>query len=157
MRLYFFRHAIAQESDANTPDDQRTLTSEGVIRTRRAARVLKQLNIVPNALYSSPLIRAHQTADLLAETLEIAVQVRSEVGPGFDAAAAASLISDLGEDAEVMFVGHEPDFSAAILALTGGRVDMKKGCLVAVEAISRQPLQGVLSLMIPPKLFNRLG
>ncbi|MBK8025238.1 MAG: histidine phosphatase family protein [Chloroflexi bacterium] len=155
MRLHFFRHAIAEEARDGKSDHQRELTSEGIERTRTAARVLKQLRFEPDHLFSSPLVRARQTADILAEGLGVAVQVRPEVGPGFNVDAITRLTHNLG-DADVLFVGHEPDFSNTIYAITGGRVLMKKGCLVSVEVDPGPSLRGSLSTIIPPKVFSRL-
>lgn len=155
MRLYFFRHGIAHPRDADTPDFKRPLTPEGIRRTREAAKVLKSLKVDPDRLYTSPLIRARQTADIIGHTLGTAVQVRREVGPGFDLQAVEALTSDLGHDDEVLFVGHEPDFSATIQSLTGGRVVMKKGGFVRVDVVAYHPLVGELVWLITPKLFKK--
>jgi len=157
MRLYFFRHAIAQDPDGITPDHERALTNEGILRTRRSARLIKMLGVVPDHLYSSPLLRARQTAEILAITLGVAVQVREEVAPGFNRAAVERLTHDLGRDAEVMFIGHEPDFSTTICELTGARVEVKKGSLFRVDLSCYQPLEGDLTLALSPKVFQRLG
>ncbi len=156
MRLYFFRHAIAQPADDHTPDHKRALTPEGVARTRHAARRLKLLELDPDRLYTSPLIRARQTADILGQALGIAVQVRREVGPGFNLTAVEALIRDLGDDDEVLFVGHEPDFSQTIAALVGGQIVMKKGALARIDTVAYQPLIGQLVWLIPPKAFEQM-
>ncbi len=157
MRLYFFRHAIAQDPDGIILDHDRALTNEGILRTRRSARLIKMLGVVPDHLYSSPLLRARQTAEILAITLGVAVQVREEVAPGFNRAAVERLTHDLGDDAEVMFIGHEPDFSTTICELTGARVEVKKGSLFRVDLACYQPLEGNLTLALSPKVFQRLG
>jgi phosphohistidine phosphatase len=159
MRVYFFRHGLAQAHDDPTlPDHLRQLTDEGIIRTRRAARVLKMLDLNPERLYSSPLIRARQTADILGQTLGVAVQVREELSPGFNVAALDSLTHDLGPDDEVLLVGHEPDFSDMVSELTGGcQVEMKKGGLARVDIELYHPLRGALVWLIAPKVFDQLG
>jgi phosphohistidine phosphatase len=157
MRLYFFRHAIAKNANENTPDAERELTAEGVENTRRAARALKALDIEPDFLYSSPLVRAYQTAEIIGQALDTEVLVRKEVGPGFGVLAVEALTRDLGDDAQVMFVGHEPDFSTTITSLVGGHVVMKKGGLARVDVIMRQPLLGELVWLIAPKAFEALS
>jgi phosphohistidine phosphatase len=159
MRFYFFRHAIAQPGDDPAlPDHLRALTDEGIVRTRRAARVLRMLDLKPERLYSSPLVRARQTADILGQTLGVAVLVREELSPGFDMAALEALTHDLGQDAEVMLVGHEPDFSQIVSELTGGsQVEMKKGGLARVDVTQYHPLRGSLVWLIAPKIFDQLG
>jgi phosphohistidine phosphatase len=159
MRLYFFRHGLAQPSDDPTiPDHLRALTDEGIIRTRRASRVLKMLDLKPERLYSSPLVRARQTADILGQTLGAAVLVRDELSPGFAIAALEALTHDLGSDDDVLLVGHEPDFSEMVAELTGGaQVEMKKGGLARVDVELYHPMRGTLIWLIAPKIFDQLG
>lgn len=159
MRLYFFRHGIAQPHDEpGIMDHQRQLTEDGSNRTRRAARLLKLLDIKPDRLYSSPLIRARQTADILGQVLGIAVQVRAELAPGFSAAHVGALTRDIGAEGEVLFVGHEPDFSATICDLIGGgQITLKKGSLARVDVASYHPLSGSLTWLLNPKVFEELG
>jgi phosphohistidine phosphatase len=154
MHLYFFRHAIAKDADETTPDEKRELTARGVENTKQAAGILKALDIQLDRLYSSPLTRAYQTAALIGEALDIDVLVRKEVGPGFGILAVETLVSELGEDGEAMFVGHEPDMSTTISSLVGGRVVMKKGGLARVDIVMRQPLLGELVWLIAPKVFE---
>lgn len=155
MRLYFFRHAEAESENLLMPDQDRALTARGIARTHRTADVLKALGIAPAQLYTSPLTRACQTADILGEKLGAAVKERAEVGPGFNSEAAASLIQDLGENDEVMFVGHEPDFGLTVSALIGGgSITMKKGGVARIDVDSSEPLHGSLVWLIAPKLFD---
>ncbi|MDZ4765969.1 MAG: histidine phosphatase family protein [Chloroflexota bacterium] len=158
MRVYFFRHGLAEPHDeAGILDHQRKLTEVGIARVTRAARAMRVLGLKPARLYSSPLIRARQTADILAQTLGIAVQVRSEVGPGFDGTAVGALVRDLGQDDEAIFVGHEPDFSQAIKELTGACIELKKGGMARVDIDTYHPLRGKLIWLIAPKLFDEIG
>lgn len=155
MRLYFFRHAEAEPGSDPLPDEARKLTSRGIERTHQAARVMKTLKIAPLRLFSSPLVRARQTADILGQALGIPVQVRTELGPGFNAQAVNALVRDLGRGAEVMFVGHEPDFSATVSELIGGGwITMKKGGLARVDVDHDQPVRGTLVWLIAPKVFD---
>lgn len=63
--LYLIRHGIAAERGTYQNDDQRPLTKEGDRKTRKVARRLKDLNLQFDIIFSSPLVRAHQTADIL--------------------------------------------------------------------------------------------
>ena len=69
---------------------QRKLTDRGVANTQQAARVIKALGIKPNRFYTSPLLRAQQTADIVAKALGITPEVRKELGPGFSIHAVAA-------------------------------------------------------------------
>jgi phosphohistidine phosphatase len=154
MRLYFFRHAIAHDADEQTPDAERELTKVGIANTERAAQVLQALGVAPDILYSSPLVRARQTADILAPALGVLVDERKEVAPGFGITSLETLLHGLDHGNEVMFVGHEPDLSRTITSLAGGRVVMKKGGLARVDMISYQPLLGELVWLLAPKVFE---
>lgn len=158
MRLYFFRHGLAQPHDEpGLLDHQRKLTEAGAQRVWRAARALKLLGVRPSRLYTSPLIRARQTADILGQALGVAVQVRSEVGPGFSAATAAALVRDLGMDDEVIYVGHEPDFSQTVCDLTGALIELKKGGMARIDVEAYHPLRGRLIWLVAPKVFDEIG
>ncbi|MBZ0288948.1 MAG: hypothetical protein K8I30_15125, partial [Anaerolineae bacterium] len=61
-------------------------------------------------------------------------------------------------DDEIMFVGHEPDFSTAVSKLIGGgEIVMKKGGMARVDLFSTTPLRGALVWVIPPKVFDDLA
>ncbi|MBK9746851.1 MAG: phosphohistidine phosphatase SixA [Chloroflexi bacterium] len=158
MQLYFFRHALAEIASVGQTDADRKLTQEGIDRTRQSARLLKLLDLTPIKLYTSPLVRAKQTADILGHTLESPIEVRRELAPGFNLAALTALVSDLALDDSLIVVGHEPDFSRTISALTGGsQIVMKKGGLARVDITSMHPLSGELVWLIAPKVFQKLG
>lgn len=157
MRLYFFRHASAEDARAGASDASRELTSEGIANTRQAAGVLKTLGVKPDCLYTSPLTRARQTADILSQALDVEVLERQEVAPGFSIHAVETLTSGLDPNAQILFVGHEPDFSTTVSALVGGRVVMKKGGLARVDIVAQPPLVGELVWLIAPKVFNAIS
>lgn len=156
MRIYFFRHALAEDNaSGRMPDADRQLTAKGVARTELAARFLDALGVRPGVLYSSPLVRARETAGILGEHLRLAVKVTPELAPGFNADALERLVQGLGEADEVMLVGHEPDFSGTITALTGlGRVVVKKGGLARVDIAAASPLRGSLVWLLTPKIMD---
>lgn len=158
MQVYFLRHAHAEESDGSMADADRQLTEKGVRHTRRMTRLLKLLEIEPERLFSSPLIRAQQTAQIVGAGLGIAVETRHELSPGFNRAALEGMLREFGADGSVMIVGHEPDFSRVISDLVGGgRVIMKKGGLARVDVVAYNPLRGDLIMVLTPKVFERLG
>src|SRR5262249_26974350 len=147
--------------DAQGPDFDdfaRRLTDKGVERTQAAALALVKLDVKPARLYSSPRVRARQTADILAKAFGVTVAVRDEVGFGFSVEHVEPLIADAGADDEVMFVGHEPDLSTTVSKLAGGgEIVMKKGGVARVDLFSHAPLRGALVWVIPPKVFDELA
>jgi phosphohistidine phosphatase len=159
VKLYFFRHGQAEDVQMPDFDDfARRLTSKGVERTEMAGKALNRLGVRPARLYSSPRLRARQTADILGKAFEITVTVREELNFGFSPQQVEMLLDGLKNGDEVMFVGHEPDLSATVSQLAGGgEVVMKKGGLARVDVSGEMPLQGVLVWVLPPKLLDMLG
>ncbi len=134
--IWLLRHAEAHDG---TPDEQRELTPKGEEQARAAGAALKGLGIELTACLTSPKVRAAQTARLACEPfgLEVVEDARLEGGP-VDVRAVA------GEHgAEVLLVGHDPDFSMALHRLTGAQVRMKKGGLAGVD-------RGELKVLLRP-------
>jgi len=159
MQLYFFRHGHAEDAQAPEFDDfARNLTDKGVERTQAAGRALVRLGIKPARLYSSPRVRARQTADILAAALGVEVLVREEVNFGFNMRMVGPLVSDINNEDAVMFVGHEPDLSITVSALAGGgEVEMKKGGMARVDLIARSPMRGILISLFSPRTLEVIG
>ncbi|MGB7630847.1 MAG: phosphohistidine phosphatase SixA [Candidatus Deferrimicrobium sp.] len=137
MKLYLVRHTEAIERSGTTPDASRYLTTKGRLAFRKIARRIRKTGIAPAVIFTSPLLRAVQTAEILAERLkhEGQVVVAKELSPGFDLRALRALLSRAGNPMEAALVGHEPDLgdlAAALLALPGG-FPLRKGAVVAVE------------------------
>jgi phosphohistidine phosphatase len=85
------------------------------------------------ACYTSPKVRARDTARLACKALNIEPEETESLANGFDRDAALELLTAHDDDARVLAVGHEPSFSQVVFDLTGGRVDFKKGGVAAVR------------------------
>ncbi len=153
MKLYFLRHGIADWPDWQEADDKRPLTADGIARMRAEAKALKKLGLELDVILSSPLPRAKQTAELVADKLGYEVKVSKALAPGFDISKLAALLKENAKAESVMIVGHEPDFSTAVAALTGGKVVLKKGGLVRVDLASPETLEGQLVWLLAPKIL----
>jgi phosphohistidine phosphatase len=112
MRLVLVRHAEAAPGD---PDELRTLTPEGHERARRLGERLRAEGITPDAVLTSPLLRARETAAELGFGEPEPVE---ELGPGATADDVRTAIAGRGEI--VVVVGHQPDCSRITAALRGG-------------------------------------
>ncbi len=154
MKLYFVRHAEASY-DAPT-DHDRPLTARGEERMKRAADVLRRLDLGVSRLYSSPRLRAHSTAKIVARALGLAVEVREELNFSFNVADVARLTAVLQPHQNVMFVGHNPSLSDIVRAMTGAMVDMKKGGLARIDIPEPGAHHGELVWLIAPKVFDAL-
>jgi phosphohistidine phosphatase len=159
MRLYFIRHGHAEDAQGPEFDDfARRLTPKGSETTRALARLLQGAGVTPAKLYSSPRVRARQTADILAKELRAIVSVREEVNFGFNSPAVSALIKDVADDSDVLFIGHEPDLSLVTSDLIGGgEIVMKKSGLARIDLISQAPLKGALLWLLAPRLLDGMG
>jgi phosphohistidine phosphatase len=139
MKLYVMRHGPAEDEAQTGRDADRALTASGRDRVRSIARTLFEADEMPAHILSSPLVRALQTAEIVAAATKLAdrggtVQVRRELAPGGDAAVLVRWLMDQ-KLKRPMFVGHEPDLSALITRLIGEPVPipMEKGMVVGLQ------------------------
>jgi phosphohistidine phosphatase len=138
VKLILVRHAAAIDREAGVPDDRRYLTIEGRAYFRKTARTMRDEGLAPDLIVTSPLLRAVQTADILAERLKYAGELiaADALEPGFDLPALERLLARLGADGEVCLVGHEPDLShlaATLLSLPHG-FRFRKGSALRLDA-----------------------
>lgn len=156
MELYFLRHGLAGQRGEWTGDDsQRPLTEEGQVRMAREAETIAALNLKFDWIVSSPLVRAHQTAEIVARRLSATDRliIDDRLAPGCGPRQLAAILSDHADATSLMLVGHEPDFSEMIGHLTGGRVECKKGSLACVRLTNPVALKGDLTLLLPPRVL----
>jgi phosphohistidine phosphatase SixA len=126
MRLFLVRHA---EAAAGEPDDLRPLTPAG----RGAAREVgvRLAGEQPDAVLSSPLLRARETAAAIAAAAGLEVEADERLAPGATADDVRSAAA--GRGATVVAVGHQPDCSEIVLALTGREVRFAPAAFQEVE------------------------
>ena len=152
-QLWLLRHGEAVPHDSK-PDDERELTARGERQAAAAGAALARLGIEFAAVYTSPLIRAADTARLACEALSIDPEEEKLLANGFDRADALELLRRHDSDARVLVVGHEPSFSQVVHDLTGGRTDFKKGAVVAVRVDGGG---GELIVMLRPRELESLA
>ena len=153
MKLYLLRHGKADWPNWDKPDDERPLTKDGKREMRRIAQFLAELNVTPAVILASPLPRAWQTAEIFAEVAGIELREEPTLRPGFSAAKVRALIKRR-KGADLMLVGHEPDFSGLVRALTGGIVKLGKGGIARID-VDEDGAAGRLIWLIPPKIARR--
>lgn len=130
--LWLLRHGEAEPHDAR-PDAERRLTPRGERQSRDAGAALAKLGVELAAAYTSPRVRAHDTARLACESLGVEPEVVAGLTGGWDAAGARDLLAGHDDGDAILVVGHEPDFSQLVHDVTGGRIDLKKGGVAAVR------------------------
>jgi phosphohistidine phosphatase len=153
-RVYFLRHGKAcSRADWDAADDLRPLTEEGERVIRAEALALKRHGLGVSVIVTSPLARARRTAEIVAEELDLSDRVLEDarLAHGLDLRRLAKIVARQAEDAGVMVVGHEPEFSATIAAaIGGGRVEMKKGAVARVDFAGPDLRYGVLAWLVTP-------
>jgi phosphohistidine phosphatase len=141
MRLVVIRHAIAEETRAGQADAERALTKAGRRKMCEAAAGLRLLLGEIDALGSSPLLRAMQTADILRKTYDgLTIATVDALKPGKPLKAVLQWVQGLPADSTVALVGHEPQLGLLVSWLLSGEqrrsfVQFRKGgaCLLSFE------------------------
>jgi phosphohistidine phosphatase len=161
MQLLIIRHAIAvPRGTPGIPDEDRPLTPEGEQKFREAAEGLAKLVDRPDALLTSPWLRARQTA-------AIAAAAWGRLEPEETAALAsgsfeeqAAVLDRYPRDATVAVVGHEPWVSELLARLLGtrhdARLEFKKGGAALVDVPGRLAGGGSLVFYLPPRVLRKL-
>lgn len=114
MRLYIVRHA---EAGPGEPDELRRLTVDGRRVARELGRQLAGEGVRADAILSSPLLRARETAAELAKELGAAAEPDDRLAPGATADDVREAVSGRGET--VLIVGHQPDCGRIAAELSG--------------------------------------
>jgi phosphohistidine phosphatase len=142
MNLYLIRHGIAvpQDSPGIHSDQERPLSPKGIKRMRKAAKGLLTLDIAFDRVFTSPLLRARQTAQIVAEILEIKEQPEElpDLAPGGSVEGLLSSLSAHREKKRLILVGHQPllgEIASLLLAKDKGiEISLKKGGLCRIES-----------------------
>ena len=153
-QLWLLRHGDA-EPHGTRPDTERRLTERGIAQSRAAGAALAALGVSPAIVYTSPRVRARETAAHACLALGVEPVEHAALSGGFDAREALVLAaSDEEGDGRVLVVGHEPDFSQVVHDLTGARIDMKKGGIAGVRL---DGTRGELIVLLRPRELLAIG
>jgi phosphohistidine phosphatase len=151
-QLWLLRHGEAEPHDAR-PDADRRLTDRGREQSRIAGCALAALKVHVHLAFTSPKVRARDTAVLAGEALGVEPIEHASLFAGFDVSDALELLAAAGPDQRVLVVGHEPDFTHVIYDLTGARLDFKKGGIAAVRL---DGTRGELIVLLRPRELQRI-
>ena len=152
-QLWLLRHGEAVPHESK-PDADRELTPRGERQSIAAGKGLAKLGLEFDACYTSPKVRARDTARLACRALNIEAQEEDVLGDGFDREEALELLYRHGADARVLVVGHDPSFSQVVHDLTGARVDFKKG---GVAVVRTERTGGELLALLRPRELESLA
>lgn len=158
MQVFIIRHGIAElRENWNQPDFERPLTDKGRRKTEAVAEGLRRLEVTPTHLYTSPLTRARQTAEIIQKKLKIHKLLQTDLmRDDADPAAILPFLNEHEDDAAVALVGHEPHVSELLgFLVTGEKISLTtfKKAGVAMLAGDRPAQAGGFQLrwLVEPK------
>jgi phosphohistidine phosphatase len=163
--IYLVRHGIAGPASTTVSDANRSLTQDGTRKMTRVAAGLKRLGVVPDAVLSSPLRRAEETAAVLARVLapQIEVEIYPPLAPGHEPAHLLNGLTTHRRALSLMLVGHQPDLGElGSYLITGSSnlavLPLKKGGVAAVRVAAVPPRAGgILEWFLTPKQLRAIG
>jgi phosphohistidine phosphatase len=160
--LYLIRHGVAEARGEAWPDDaKRPLTEQGMAKVRKGARGLVRLGVSLDVILTSPLVRARQTADIVAGAFDARPHiVNSEaLAPEGSFQAVLADLEKQSRRTSIALVGHEPGIGELAARLAGSRhpFEFKKGgmCRIDVEALPPAG-PGTLLWFLTPRILRRL-
>jgi phosphohistidine phosphatase len=155
--LYLLRHAHAGNPGTwDGPDDVRPLSEKGEGQADRLGRFLAGIGFEPDAIITSPKVRAARTAEIVGSRLGVPVSVDARLAGMLGTDVLEALLRDAGDPDRPVIVGHDPDFTELLAILCGAaRVPMRKGAFARIDA-SRplEPGGGTLRWLVPPDLLR---
>jgi phosphohistidine phosphatase len=167
MNIYILRHGVAVEpgSPGYAKDSDRPLIPEGERKLVQIAKAMKALGLSFDLILSSPYLRAHQTAKIVAKALKMRknLEMSDTLTPGGSFKKLVGLLNRLDPAPDsVLLVGHEPYLSELISLLVfgdvGSRVVMKKGGLCKLTTDSLTPGRcAALEWLLTPKQMALMG
>jgi phosphohistidine phosphatase len=161
-QLFIIRHAVAEERGDAWPDDaKRPLSEDGASRMRKAARGLDRLGVTLEVVVTSPLVRAKQTAEIVAAAMNprppiVSIESLTPDGTFQD------IIADLEKQAKrsrIAIVGHEPGIGEFAARLIGSRhsIEFKKGAICRIDVDALPPSgPGDLRWMLTTKILRSI-
>lgn len=163
IELYLIRHGVAAERGPSWPDDtKRPLVQKGVSRLRRETEGLVALGVEFDVMLTSPLTRAKQTAEIIAEAMpgRPPTHVMESLAPGGTHAEFVEELSKYVKRTRIACVGHEPDLGQLAAKLIGARrpLEFKKGAICRID-LDGVPLNGPghLRWFVTPRMLRRAG
>ena len=143
-------------------DSKRPLTPGGRIEMRKIVKSLKTVGLQTDRIYTSPLRRARETAEITARILKIPIlEEWDELKPDGSKQALYRKLARLEQDSRPILVGHEPHLSSVIGEIIGtpnARIVLKKGGLAKVRITSFTPrISGELRWLLTPKITAKMS
>ena len=160
MNIYILRHGEAEPASASLRDAQRPLTPRGKHTLETVLKAARRMKVTPDAIFTSPLVRARQTAEIAGSILKCKHVVQTKhLNPAARPDLMWKELCSLKNVNHVVLAGHEPHLSQLIgfLLVAPMMVDLKKSAMVRIETKPNHgPPRGVLKWMLTPRLAEAL-
>jgi|KBSSwiStaDraftv2_1062776.scaffolds.fasta_scaffold2940167_1 phosphohistidine phosphatase len=165
MEIYVMRHgdAVDREDPAMKSDEMRPLTDLGKDESAQMARALRLLGVKPDAILTSPLVRARETAEIVASELGLGKPaISDELAPDGSTAGVLSDILNAGPPRQVLLSGHMPGVGRIVSYLTWNSsetiIPMRTAAICRVDLPDETPFPGYgdLRWLLPPRTAGRL-
>ena len=167
MELYIIRHAIAQPlgSKNDFTDEKRALTPDGRDRMRDGARGLRKLGVELDLIMTSPLVRAVETAEVVANVFGVSkkeIEQTANLAPGASFEDLFAEIKSRTGVESVALIGHQPDLGELICRMVKGNggfaLELKKGSVCCINISETVPeLHGALSWLMTPRQLRLIS
>jgi phosphohistidine phosphatase len=155
MKLYLLRHATAATVAASDAD--RPLTKEGEAEARIVGTALSRLKITPGHTFSSPLLRAEQTARIVAGKFDTLVELANNTSTP----ALLRALHGYRNEESLLLVGHMPSLAEHLAALIGAGHDaglsFGKAGIACVELPELQAGKGELRWLLRQKQLRLIA
>jgi len=158
MNIYLIRHSDSEGISKGLKDSERKLTPDGELKIRNASLFWK--NLIPefDYIFSSPYLRALQTAKIIASVYnhkkEIIVDKR--LGCGSETESLIEILNSF-QSGDIAIVGHQPDLSnhlSRLISVAGISIEFKKGAIAKIFFSNKvREGKGVLEFLVPSGFF----
>jgi len=159
MEFIFMRHGKAQDREVGLPDEERRLTVKGSDRVRDVARALARGFVTARnvQIWSSPLVRAKETAELLAVVLKVKNVI---IHPALASGDLDKLLHDVKNQSNndtIICVGHEPYLGMWVTRMTEAVVPFKTASVAAVKVTTLEPPAGELRWFVDSEVLANIA
>ncbi|WP_048194311.1 phosphohistidine phosphatase SixA [Candidatus Nitrosotenuis uzonensis] len=161
MNIFILRHGDANTSTKVMDDFKRPISDVGVKESEYIAKMLSVFGIMFDRVFSSPLTRAKQTAEIAIKSQKVRIVEVNELKPEGNVEQIAKILSEQKENSTILLVGHSPLLVDLICYITGsvhGSVSLKTGGIAKIKTSSLRPrLSGNLEWLLTPKVIRKIS
>lgn len=158
MDIYLVRHGEYTDLGSSTleEDSRNRLSDAGVAKLQQQAQTLARWQLPIDQIVTSPFVRARQTADILANSLNVSVAEHTALTRTyFNVDGLRQIVAAYAQSQHLMLVGHENDLSTVAAAvIDGGTIDLARGGIIRIALDSIDPLHGKLVWLLTPQVMG---